>query len=82
MGRLKTSKEREDKKAEQRRSKKITRGNPHVETEIKPVDPDKLTSKSCEIIRNNSKRGWVTRNSECPCGSHRRFKNCCMKWKR
>lgn len=24
-------------------------------------------------------KGWITRNSRCPCNSGKRFKNCCMK---
>jgi len=32
-----------------------------------------------EMVRRQGK-GWVTRNSSCPCGSFKRFKRCCGKF--
>ena len=83
MGRLKTSKKREDKKAEQRRSKKIARGNPYIETVTNPIDIKTLTPECAEFATRSIKRGhFLTRNSRCPCNSGKRFKSCCMELRR
>lgn len=79
MGRLKTDKERKDKQARQRKERKISKGNPYVQTEIDPVDINTLTPKAMNLVLKNMKRGWITRNSQCPCNSKKRFKNCCME---
>lgn len=59
----------------------MKKGNPYTQTEVKAVDTSKLDPVVMAMVMN-TKRGWVTRNSKCPCGSFRRFKNCCMTWKR
>jgi len=44
---------------------------------MNPIDPDNLTPKVREMVEKTG-RGQVSRNSPCPCGSHKRFKRCCM----
>jgi len=41
------------------------------------IDPRMLSSKVRELVGSTGK-GYVGRNSKCPCGSQKRFKRCCM----
>jgi hypothetical protein len=45
--------------------------------DMKPIDPANLTPRVRRMVETTG-RGQVSRNSPCPCGSHRRFKRCCM----
>lgn len=44
---------------------------------IKTIDPANLSPAVLAMVEKTG-RGWVTRNSKCPCGSGKRFKRCCM----
>ena len=44
---------------------------------MKPIDPRNLSKRVREMVAATG-RGMVSRNSRCPCGSFKRFKNCCM----
>lgn len=44
---------------------------------VKPIDPKNLSKKVLEMVVATGK-GYITRNSRCPCGSGKRFKRCCM----
>lgn len=44
---------------------------------VKPVPLDTQRAEIRHIVKM-SKKGYVTRNSPCPCGSGKRFKRCCM----
>ena len=81
MSRIKTTKQSEEKREARRRSNKIQKGNPYTQAVVKSVDTSQLDPVVMAMIMN-TKRGWVTRNTKCPCGSFRRFKNCCMTWER
>lgn len=55
---------------------------------LRPVAP-RGTVRNCVPLENlepnvrrmveQTGKGWVTRNSRCPCGSGKRFKRCCMR---
>ncbi len=45
---------------------------------INPINTNHLTPESARVALSHP-RGWVTRNTPCPCGSGRRFKRCCME---
>ena len=47
-------------------------------TLIKPIKMEYL-SKDCRKLIKEKGKGWITRNSVCPCGSGKRFKSCCME---
>ena len=47
---------------------------------IKAIDERTLSPKVQKLIRKDQ-RPYITRNSRCPCGSGKRFKNCCMEKK-
>lgn len=44
---------------------------------VKNVDMRNLSDNAINLIVNSKKR-TISRNSKCPCGSNKRFKNCCM----
>ena len=44
---------------------------------VKPVILEELSPRVRRMVERTG-RGWVTRNSRCPCGSGRKFKRCCM----
>jgi len=46
-------------------------------TIIKRIPLETLSPKVRSMILEG--KGWITRNSRCPCNSGKRFKNCCMK---
>lgn len=52
---------------------KVIRG-----TVTRPVDLDRLSLRVKGLVKGNYRRGWITRNSACCCGSGKRFKRCCM----
>ncbi len=61
--------------------KEVTPEEEHVmigQTVVKPIKFDNLSKSNQKLIRDSGK-GWITRNSQCPCGSGRRFKLCCME---
>ena len=49
-------------------------------TVVKPINESLLTEESQKVAQKHP-RGWITRNTRCPCDSGRRFKNCCMETK-
>jgi len=49
-------------------------------TVIKPIPYEDLTLECQQLITEKGK-GWITRNSTCPCGSGKRFKKCCLEFK-
>ena len=79
MSRIKTWKESEERRLRKRKGNKMKRGNPYIEPVVKSVDTSKLSPEVMGMVFNNVRKGFITRNSECPCDSHRRFKNCCMR---
>ena len=44
---------------------------------IKPIDLSSLSSRTRAQYEKTG-RAWISRNSKCPYGSWKRFKNCCM----
>jgi uncharacterized protein YecA (UPF0149 family) len=44
---------------------------------IKPIDVANLSQKTRDLLAKTG-TATISRNSRCPCGSGRRFKNCCM----
>jgi hypothetical protein len=46
-------------------------------TVVHPIPIENLSDRVRTQVVNTGK-GWVTRNSRCPCGSGKRFKRCCM----
>jgi len=46
-------------------------------TVVNCIPLENLSPKVREMVERTGK-GWVTRNSRCPCGSGKRFKKCCM----
>lgn len=45
---------------------------------FKPIDIAQLSDKSRKLLLQTGKT-YLSRNSRCPCGSGRRFKNCCYE---
>ena len=43
---------------------------------MNPIDPANLSPRVRRMVETTG-RGMVSRNSPCPCGSHKRFKRCC-----
>jgi len=58
--------------AEARNANRGTVWHPGV---VKPVRLDAMPVHAVALVRA-SRRGWVSRNSACPCGSGQRFKRC------
>lgn len=44
---------------------------------IIPVSSDSLSRETLKQLREN-KKGFITKNTTCPCGSGKKFKRCCM----
>lgn len=44
---------------------------------IIPVSGDSLSRETLKQLREN-KKGFITKNTKCPCGSGKKFKRCCM----
>jgi len=44
---------------------------------VKPIRLEFLSPRVRKMVAETGK-GWVSRNSKCPCGSGKRFKACCM----
>jgi len=44
---------------------------------VKPIRLKFLSPRVRKMVTETGK-GWVSRNSKCPCGSGKRFKECCM----
>jgi len=45
--------------------------------DIIPIRLEFLSPRVRKMVAETGK-GWVSRNSKCPCGSGKRFKACCM----
>lgn len=43
--------------------------------------PKRLRGKVFEPVRNSSEQPKVNRNDKCPCGSGKKYKQCCLKTK-
>lgn len=43
---------------------------------ISTIDTDMIPRHLRGVVASG--KGWITRNSKCPCGSGRKFKKCCM----
>ena len=44
---------------------------------IKPIELSYLSDRVRALVLKDE-RAFISRNSRCPCGSGKRFKNCCM----
>lgn len=48
------------------------------QTIFKTIKFDYLSESNQKLILERGK-GWITKNSECPCSSGKKFKKCCME---
>ena len=56
-------------------AREMERTTPHEF--LKPINLNNLSPQVRKMVEKTG-RGYITRNSRCPCGSGKRFKKCCM----
>jgi len=50
-------------------------------TLVLPLRPERLSDESRALVESTGMRR-VTKRTKCPCGSGRRFKECCLKFRK
>lgn len=61
--------------------KRARNGKPQDRQYVKEIDPFLLSERN-RLQLESTGRTTVSRNSPCPCGSRKRFKNCCFTTKK
>ncbi len=74
-------KDPEEKTTPSLTAKEVVNKEPVVKvgnTVVKPIRFEYLSEANQKLVKESGK-GWITRNSQCPCGSGKRFKSCCLE---